>query len=209
MDQAQALRSLAECLAGSFQNRKQALADPTWYVHFRIWMRPVALFTEDSVTLFIEQASAAYAQPPYRQRVLRLSLTGTDLTAEYYALKDPSQFQGATQAVERLRQMTVEDLVPLQGSRLKVVVSIQHGRSHFEARHYPGERCEFSVNGEAKVVELAFDAIAPSVSSEQPAQFLMYDKGIDPATGNALWGAKFGPFNLEKDTDYSAELLIR
>jgi len=41
------LIALGEYLAGEFDNRE----------HLRLWQRPVNLFTEDSITLFAEQAS--------------------------------------------------------------------------------------------------------------------------------------------------------
>ncbi|MDJ0689048.1 MAG: CpcT/CpeT family chromophore lyase [Xenococcaceae cyanobacterium MO_188.B32] len=42
------LIALGTYLAGEFDNQQQALAEPAWYVHLRLWKRPVPLFTEDS-----------------------------------------------------------------------------------------------------------------------------------------------------------------
>ncbi len=44
-------------LAGEFENQRQAQAEPVWYVHLRLWLRPLPLFREDSIALFAEQAS--------------------------------------------------------------------------------------------------------------------------------------------------------
>jgi hypothetical protein len=197
---------LAQALAGRFQNREQALAQPAWFVHFTLWIYPIELFAEDSYTFFLEQASAVYAQKPYRQRIMRVRSQGEDLTAEYYALQNPLSFQGATQASERLHQLTVEDLQPLTGSRLKVMAMEQPGEVRYEARHLPGERCQFEVNGEKKVVELGFDAIAPTSPTNGQAAFWMYDKGIDPETGKATWGALHGAFQLIKVEDFASLL---
>ncbi|MBE7379855.1 MAG: chromophore lyase CpcT/CpeT [Leptolyngbya sp. SIO1E4] len=212
MDHVTQLNQLGQCLAGVFQNRQQALAAPAWFVHLRLWSCPVALFTEDSFTFFIEQASAAFTQPPYRQRLLRVrwsqaAFTG-DLTAEYYALKQPQAFQGAAQAPERLQALTPDDLQPLTGSRLQVTPQLRSAATCFEARHYPGERCQFAIDGEIKYVELAFDAISPVANSQEQAAFLMYDKGMDPDTGKATWGALRGPFELQKVEDLSASLSL-
>ena len=48
------LIALAQYMAGEFDNREQALAEPTWYVHLRMWQRPlpVPLFSEPSIALF-------------------------------------------------------------------------------------------------------------------------------------------------------------
>ena len=204
--QSQYFLRLSRCLAGVFQNRDQALADPAWFVHIRLWCHPVALFNEDSATFFIEQASAAFSQAPYRQRILRVRLIANELTAEYYALKDPSAFQGAAQDAAWLKTLTLDDLQSLSGSRLRVTVNSQVDAIRFEGRHYPGERCQFTVGGEGKWVELAFDAIAPLSDPEKTA-FWMYDKGINPATGKVIWGAKNGPFKLAKIEDLSMQLM--
>lgn len=92
------LLTLAHYLAGEFDNREQAIADPVWYVHLRLWQRPVPLFTEDSLTLFAEQANILQPEQPYRQRLLRLKPTDTSqdaLQVQYYAFKNPNAFKGA------------------------------------------------------------------------------------------------------------------
>ena len=209
------LNHLGRSLAGIFQNRQQALAEPAWVVHLRLWSYPVVLFSEDSFTFFIEQASAAFAQPPYRQRLLRVrwsngdsvkSLTAGNLTAEYYALKQPQLYQGAAQNPERLSTLKEHDLQPLQCGRLRVTSQFQPNAICFQARQYPGERCQFFVNGEARYVELAFDAICPIASGQEQATFLMYDKGIDLITGKAIWGALKEPFRFKKIEDFSSAL---
>ncbi|MEO1297451.1 MAG: chromophore lyase CpcT/CpeT [Cyanobacteria bacterium J06636_16] len=197
MDQTRQLNELGHCLAGVFQNRQQALENPAQFVHLRLWICPVVLFREDSHTFFMEQASASFTQPPYRQRLLRIRWLGDHLTAEYYALKQPQSFQGAAQATERLANLAESDLQPLIGSRLRVTSHACTNTTRFEARQLPGEWCQFTIEGRVKYVELGFDAIAPTARQE-PAAFLMYDKGIDPENGKAIWGALQGPFQLEK-----------
>ena len=206
MDHATRLDQLGKCLAGVFQNRQQALADPAWFVHLRLWIYPIALFAEDSHTFFLEQASAAFAQPPYRQRLLRIRWLADNLTAEYYALKQPIKFQGAAQAPERLTVLSKSDLQPLVGSCLQVTSHLKPSSICFEARHYPGEHCQFIIDGQTKYVQLAFYAVAPEPGSLEKSTFLMADKGIDPNTGKATWGALNGPFRLEKVEDLSSNL---
>ncbi|MEM0980793.1 MAG: chromophore lyase CpcT/CpeT [Cyanobacteria bacterium P01_H01_bin.58] len=205
MDASTQLRQLAQCLAGVFQNRQQALAEPTWFVHLRLWSYPVLLF-EDSFTFFIEQASAAYAQPPYRQRVLRLRSQSGQLTAEYYALSDPQQFQGAAQAPAKLQALSQDDLQPLVASSLKVDRTATSDETRYVARQYAGERCQFTLEGSTKYVELGFDAICAQASRSTADAFWMYDKGIDTTTGKATWGALHGPFQLQKVEDFSPVL---
>ncbi|RZM78628.1 chromophore lyase CpcT/CpeT [Leptolyngbya iicbica] len=201
-----AFEQLCRTLAGTFQNRDQALADPAWYVHLRLWCSPTRLFVEDSVTFLIEQASAAFDQAPYRQRVLRIRNETDQLTAEYYALKNPLAWQGATQAPERLQALQPDDLQTLVNSRLSIQSRAEGNTIRFEARQQPGQYCQFVVNGETKLVELAFDAIATSPDNSIAAAFWMYDKGIDAATHKPTWGALHGPFKLIKTHDDSAQL---
>lgn len=206
MSSEETFRRLSQSLAGTFQNRDQALADPAWYVHLRLWCYPTQLFTEDSATFFIEQASAAFKQAPYRQRVLRICRAVDRITAEYYALKDPTAWQGATQTAERLAQLTPKELQSLDGSLLSITAIAEGDTTRFEARQKPGQWCQFAVNGETKFVELAFDAIAPQPWSQSKAAFWMYDKGIDAESKNPTWGAIHGPFKLVKVADYSDKL---
>lgn len=202
MDSSLSLEPLSRHLAGIFQNRQQALAEPAWFVHIRLWIHPIALFSEDSFTFFLEQASAAYPQPPYRQRILRLRLSSELPTAEYYALKQPQAYQGAAQAPERLKSLAETDLQSLTDSSLIVSYHQQPQATRYEARLPTGKLCQFTVEGETKYVELAFDIVCKAGETT----FLMYDKGIDPETSKATWGALNGPFRLQKIEDWSAAI---
>jgi len=61
--------TLAQYLTGEFDNREQAIAEPVWYAHLKLWHCPVPLFTKDSITLFAEQANVLTLDQPYRQRL--------------------------------------------------------------------------------------------------------------------------------------------
>ncbi|MEL7332227.1 MAG: chromophore lyase CpcT/CpeT, partial [Cyanobacteria bacterium J06560_2] len=87
---------LATYLAGEFENQAQAAAEPAWYVHLRLWNRPVPSLSSSNVyTFLLEQANVISRQPPYRQRILQLQ-NGDEagqLQGQYFALKDPLQFK--------------------------------------------------------------------------------------------------------------------
>lgn len=198
------LQHLGRCLAGIFQNRQQALAEPALFVHLRLWIYPTTLFAEDSLTFFIEQASAAYKQPPYRQRILRVRSRVGELTAEYYALRHPQAYQGAAQTPEQLSNLTEADLVTLTNGCLDVSCDSQQSETRFEARLPEGTLCQFAANGDTRYVRLAFDVI----DKKAEVAFLMYDKGIDPDSQKATWGALNGPFYLRKVEDFSLFLPV-
>jgi CpeT/CpcT family (DUF1001) len=196
------LIALARYMAGEFENRDQAIADPVWYVHLRLWQRPVPLFTEDSLTLFAEQASIVNLDQAYRPRIMRLQACSTphsSLKVQYYMVKDPLSIQGAGRHPARLQTLTPEQLELLPGCTLSVThrqISPHH--YHFQANLPPDCPCRFTSGGETYQVSLGFEA--------SPEEFLSYDKGIDRATGRAIWGALMGPFRFTKRQDFAGEL---
>lgn len=195
------LLTLAHYLAGEFDNRDQAIAEPTWYVPTRLWQRPVPLFAEDSLTLFAEQANVVTPDHPYRQRVLRLYQTSDQaswLQVQYYALHHPEAFKGASNQPELLAKLTSNQLELLPGCRLDVAVeTLPPSGYQFTASLPPSSRCCFSYQGEIRQVSLGFTA--------SPQILLSYDKGVDPETGQGLWGALMGPYRFVKRQAFTWE----
>jgi hypothetical protein len=198
------LITLARYMAGEFDNQQQAIAEPVWYVHLRLWQRPVPLFTEDSLTLFAEQANIVNLDKPYRPRILRLQSSDTNpasLQVQYYMLKDTEAIRGAGRNPELLRQLTSEDIEFLPGCNLTVKQQQVTPNSYeFSASSATGTPCGFSYQGNSYQVSLGFEATAE--------EFRSYDKGIDPTTGKAIWGALMGPFRFTKRQDFATELPV-
>ncbi|MBF2029726.1 MAG: chromophore lyase CpcT/CpeT [Oscillatoriales cyanobacterium C42_A2020_001] len=187
------LLTLAQYLSGEFENREQAAAEPVWYVHLRLWQQPVKLFAEDSVTIFAEQASVVNLDKPYRQRLLRLMRSPADpeaLQVQYYGFKDPSVFKGAGQTPEKLESLTVDQVELLPGCILEIRQNSDSNSARFSATAPPGACCRFQYDGKVGQVALGFEVSAD--------EYLTYDKGIDPDTGSALWGAIMGPYRYQK-----------
>ncbi len=198
------LITLARYMAGEFDNKQQAIAEPAWYVHLHLWQRPVPLFTEDSLTLFAEQANIVNLDKPYRPRILRLRSSDTtpaSLQVQYYMLKDAEAIRGAGRNPELLKQLTPEQIQFLPGCTLTVEPR-QVGSNSYEffASSATGTPCSFSYQGNNIQVSLGFEATIE--------EFRSYDKGIDPTSGKAIWGALLGPFRFTKRQDFSAELPI-
>jgi hypothetical protein len=192
------LIALGEYLAGEFDNREQAIAEPAWYVHLCLWQRPVNLFTEDSITLFAEQANVVNRDQPYRQRIMRLSQcsnSDASLEVQYYMPQDPDALRGAGNNPALLNTLTPKQLDILPGCILRVSYERQAGdRYKFTATPLPENRCSFTYLGNSISVSLGFEATA--------VEFHSYDKGIDPATGKATWGAIMGPYRYTKRNQY-------
>lgn len=198
------LIALASYMAGEFDNQAQAIADPAWYVHLRLWQRPVPLFSEDSITLFAEQANIVNLEQAYRPRIIRLrerTDLNSSLEVQYYMLKDPASVQGAGRDREKLKTLTPEQIEFLPGCTLNVTQnSLATPGYHFQSFLPPDSPCCFTYRGETYQVSLGFEAT--------PEEFLTYDKGIDPQTGKAIWGALLGPFRFTKRQDFAAEIAL-
>ncbi len=186
------LRSLAQALIGEFSNEAQAIDSPAWFVNLRLWQRPTPLFAEDSITLFLEQANHLMRDQPYRQRLLRLSEAQGQLFGQYYQFKDFSAWKGCGDAPERLQTLTLADIADLPGCRVAIT---QTPTGEFQARLVPDGRCEFKYDGQQRQVVVGFDVAQSGATS---VHLKTYDKGIDPETGQGLWGALMGPYEFEK-----------
>lgn len=194
------LKLLGRYMAGEFDNQQQAIADPAWYVHLRLWQRPVPLFREDSLCFFAEQANIVNLGKPYRPRIIRIYNNTNDcLQVQYYMLMDTEAIRGAGQRPEILQQLTPEQIEFLPGCCLTLkyqqVNLSSYEFSAFSATNTP---CNFSYQGNNYQVSLGFEATA--------AEFRVYDKGIEPTTGKAMWGALMGPYRFKKRQDFAAEL---
>ncbi len=187
------LLTFAQWLAGVFENREQAIAEPTWYVSLRLWQRPVPLFAADSVTLFAEQANILYPDQPYRQRLMRLRQSPTQpdgLQVQYYGFKQPGQFKGAGANPQLLAGLTEDQIDDLPGCVLDVEARSQPTGTRFVATAPPGACCRFQYDGKIGQVSLGFEISAD--------EYLTFDKGINPETGEAIWGALMGPYRYQK-----------
>lgn len=192
------LVNLGNYLAGEFDNREQALGEPIWFVHLRLWQRPVGLFSDDSITLFAEQANIVNLDRPYRQRILRLMPapdSETGLYVQYYMPKNPSALVGAGRHPELLKTLTPQQLELLPGCVLSVSQKTVAPNSYqFTASPLPDTCCTFSYLGNTVQVSLGFAVTETELHT--------YDKGIDQETGNATWGAIVGPYRYTKREQY-------
>ncbi|MEN9216244.1 MAG: chromophore lyase CpcT/CpeT [Gloeomargarita sp. HHBFW_bins_162] len=179
---AQEMTQLWDWLPGWFDNHAQARSEPAWYVHLWLWQRVIPQGIQGHPALFIEQASALTPTQPYRQRVLVLLPD----KIQYYACREPDKWRGCGTEPERLVNLTEADVQLLPGC----VLAVQYKDGEFHARLVPGCHCEFEYNGQTRRVELGWRVNAQ--------EFFSYDRGIDPVTGQALWGALLGPYHFHK-----------
>ncbi|NJK38667.1 MAG: chorismate mutase [Oscillatoriales cyanobacterium RM1_1_9] len=196
------LIALAQYMAGEFDNQQQALADPTWYVHLRFWQRPLpeAIFS-DSITLLAEQANILTLDQAYRSRVVRLQqdMASGRLSAQYYLPRNLALVRGAGQYPERLQQLTSDQLELLPGCQLTVAYEPLGAQDYsFKATLPENTRCCFNYENQTYQVDLGFEANSQA--------FLSFDRGINPATGEAIWGALLGPYRFIKQRSFVSEI---
>ena len=193
------LTALGNYLAGEFDNKAQALAQPAWFVHLNLWLRPVPIFTEDSLVLYAEQISVAGSPRPYRPRILRLR-QDSQIKIEYYMFKDIEWVVGAGADPSKLQQITTEKLEFLPNCTLDVAVeNITPGSYRFRTNPTLDTPCTFCYQGSEFQVFLGLEAT--------PQELLTFDKGIDPQTGKAIWGALLDAYRFNKVKDFSPEFI--
>ncbi len=204
------LRALATYLSGEFENREQAAAEPAWYVHLRLWQRPVpSLCDGKTYTFFLEQASVAAGTAPYRQRILQITsdLNQSDLNqanqvrGQYFGLANPLQFQGAGVYPARLNSLSAKALVslPNSGATIFYQPGLLPNSYQFQSALQDGQYCSFDYDNQRRYVYLGFE-IGPQAGNS--IELKVYDKGIDPNTGRGLWGALMGPFKMVKQANF-------
>jgi hypothetical protein len=113
--------------------------------------------------------------------------------AEYKAFQQPERFKGAGANPGILNRLTMADLEILPGCEL--MITDQGDR--FKAEPEPEAKCYFQYNGQTRQVILGFEVMAN--------RFLSFDRGVDPETGQQLWGALMGAYEFEKRHDYAVE----
>ena len=192
------LIALATYLAGEFSNQAQAREQPAWYVNLRLWIRPVPIFTEDSITLFAEQANILKLEQPYRPRILRLRQR-ENIEVEFYMFEDLATGKGAGQNRDLIQQITPDKIKFLPNCTLKVDTEELGNRLYcFTTTPISDEPCSVTYQGSTFQVFLGFKVTASELQT--------YDKGIDPNTGKGTWGALMGAYSFVKLQDFAAEL---
>ncbi len=183
-------------MAGEFDNKPQAMEQPAWFVHLRLWYRPLPMRIEGNLALFAEQANALMRDRPYRQRVAVLSESSGSLQVQYLAFKQPEKFLGAGANPSLLEPLGLDDLETLPGC----VLMVTEEAGKFKATPEPGAKCYFQYDGATRQVVLGFEV--------SPGRFWSYDRGVDPETGQGLWGALMGAYEFQKCEDFASELLL-
>ncbi|MBP0022341.1 MAG: chromophore lyase CpcT/CpeT [Cyanobacteria bacterium SBLK] len=186
--------TLARWMAADFSNQEQAIENPPFFAHIRVCMRPLPTELLSGVSLLLEQAYDFLLGQPYRLRVLKFKIVDDCLGIENYKIKEQERFYGAVRDRDRLLELTSEHLEKLPGCDFIVRWT---GRS-FQGEVEPGKACKVVRNNKETYLDSTFEVTSDTLTS--------WEKGIDPQTGEQMWGAIAGAFHFTKRESFAREV---
>ena len=188
------IKTLARWMAADFSNQEQAYANPPFFAHIRVCMRPLSSELFGGTSLFLEQAYDFMLNQPYRLRVLKLNSIEEAIELENYKVKDEQLFFGASRDRDRLNQLTPEMIEKMNGCDMNVTWT----GSSFQGQIKPGKACIVERKGRITYLDNSFEV--------DGSQLISYDRGRDPETDELVWGSVAGPFNFKMVNSFAEEV---
>jgi hypothetical protein len=179
-------------MTGSFSSADQHAADPENYYDIRLHMVPIWRDRTDGPWLYVEQASAAKLDQPYRQRVYHLAAKsdGTLESAVWELPGDPLRFAGAWRTPERFNDLSPADLTMKAGCSM---ILRRRADGAFVGGTV-GKGCESTLRGAA---------YATSEATITAEGLITWDRGYD-ADARQVWGATKGGYVFKRVEDGKA-----
>lgn len=175
---------LKDFMSGSFSSAQQAREDSD-YFEILLHMTPIWNDRKDGFWLYVEQATAASQDKPYRQRVYHVQLLNDSLiTSAVFEMSNPLRFAGAWKKEDPLATLTPDSLQARTGCTIFLRKDM---RDHFYGET-PGKECISNLKGAA---------YATSEVIIQPEMLLSWDRGWD-AKNKQVWGAEKGGYQFVK-----------
>ncbi|MDJ0571684.1 MAG: chromophore lyase CpcT/CpeT [Pleurocapsa sp. MO_192.B19] len=187
--------TLARWMASDFTNQAQAYANPPFFAHIRVCMRPLPYNLLDGTSLFLEQAYDFMLNQPYRLRVIRLSVVDDRLELENYKVKEQEKFYGASRNLDLLNTLTPDLIEKMSGCDMNVTWT----GSSFKGEIKPGKACIVERKGKVTYLDNSFEIDGNKLIS--------YDRGRDPETDELVWGSIAGPFEFSPLQSFAEEVI--
>ena len=194
MTHSQDITTLARWMASDFSNQAQAYANPPFFAHIRVCMRPLPNNLLDGTSLFLEQAYDFMLNQPYRLRVIKLSIVGDRLELENFKVKDQEKFYGASRNLDLLNTLTEDLIEKMEGCDMDVTWT----GSSFQGQIKPGKACIVERKGKITYLDNSFEITDSKLTS--------YDRGRDPETDELVWGSIAGPFEFFSTQSFAEEV---
>ncbi len=194
MTHSQDVTTLARWMASDFSNQAQAYANPPFFAHIRVCMRPLPDDLLDGTSLFLEQAYDFMLNQPYRLRVIKLKVVGDRLELENYKVKEQEKFFGASRDLDLLNTLTGDLIEKMEGCDMDVTWT----GSSFQGEIKPGKACIVERQGKTTYLDNSFEITNNKLIS--------YDRGRDPETDKLIWGSVAGPFEFTPLQSFAEEV---
>lgn len=194
MTHSQDIITLARWMASDFSNQEQAYANPPFFAHIRVCMRPLDSELLGGTSLFLEQAYDFMLNQPYRLRIIKLSVVDDRIELENYKVKEQEQFYGASRNPELLSTLTPDLIEKMDGCDMNVTWT----GSCFHGEIKPGKACIVERKGKITYLDNSFDITNQKLIS--------YDRGRDPETDELVWGSVAGPFEFYPTQSFADEI---
>ena len=194
MTHSQDVTTLARWMASDFSNQAQAYANPPFFAHIRVCMRPLPDDLLDGTSLFLEQAYDFMLNQPYRLRVIKLKVVGDRLELENYKVKEQEKFFGASRNLDLLNTLTGDLIEKMEGCDMDVTWT----GSSFQGEIKPGKACIVERQGKITYLDNSFEITNNKLIS--------YDRGRDPETNELVWGSVAGPFEFTPLQSFAEEV---
>lgn len=184
MTHSQDVITLASWMASDFSNQAQAYANPPFFAHIRVCMRPLPNDLLGGTSLFLEQAYDFMLDQPYRLRIIKLSIVDDRIELENFKVKEQEKFYGASRNLDLLSTLTPDAIEKMDGCDMDVIWT---GNS-FQGQIKPGKACIVERKGKITYLDNSFEITDSKLTS--------YDRGRDPETDELVWGSIAGPFEF-------------
>ncbi len=171
-------------MTGSFSSAEQAASDTDF---FDIRLQIVRIWPQraDGYWLYVEQATAAAQDKPYRQRVYHVHQLSNDLfESQVFTLNQPEPFINGFKRADGLASLSLDSLTLRDGCS---IILRKMGDSSFVGSTI-AHGCESSLRGAS---------YATSVVEITAERLISWDQGFD-STGKQVWGATKGGYVFRK-----------
>jgi hypothetical protein len=191
------LITFASWLVGDYSNWEQAIANPPFFAHVRVCVRPLPVpLSPEGIWLYVEQAYDYEINRPYRTAVLQVLSEGDQITIVNYKLTNPETYFGCARQPDRLHNLSINDLERQCGCNMLVSAKDSHS---FQGIVEAGKQCRVHRKGKETYLHSEFEV--------GENFFRSLDQGYDLETNERVWGAIAGAFEFHKKASFRDELL--
>lgn len=178
------LAELQGLMTGTFSSSEQSKEDPENYFPIRLVMMPIWTDRADGPWLYVEQASEAKLDRPYRQRVYKLEVdtNGTTRSVVYTLPGNALDRMACWTKEDPLSDLVPSDLILRKGC----AIYLSRGENEDFVGSTAGKGCASTLGGAAYATSEV--VIAPGLLTS-------WDRGFD-SDDQQKWGAELGAYKF-------------